>query len=203
MWKLNVKVLDADDKLLKQHIHSLTKIIMVFSEERRLKYGLKRWTNNLSQSEWQPHVAGWRGWFTLIIHIFTHFKAAQAESFMRPFCALPLNKYVNYWAQQLPQNMPSSSQICAAFPGKEPRTPAEDSSQTHGYVCAALCRARRNRRLRASSEPERWVQSVVKPLLCCHEWLQTWTTMKGASYRWTTSGGAIPRLFFFVQRLRQ
>lgn len=40
--EVNVKVLDADDKLLKQHIHSLTKIIMVFSEERRLKYGLKR-----------------------------------------------------------------------------------------------------------------------------------------------------------------
>lgn len=46
------------------------------------------------------------GRFHLIIHIFTHFKTAQAESFMKPFCVLPLNKYVNYWAQQLPQNMP-------------------------------------------------------------------------------------------------
>lgn len=107
----------------------------------------------------------WRGgggrWFTLIIHIFTHFKMAQAEVLWGTFCALPLNKYVNYWAQQLPQNMPPlwvSSQICAAFPGKEPHTPAEDSSQTHGYVCAAPWR---NRRLRVSSEPERWVQVSV------------------------------------------
>lgn len=113
-----------------------------------------------SQSGWQQQCGEGR-WFTLIIHIFTHFKMAPAESFMRPFCALPLNKYVNYWVQQLPRNMPPlwvSSQMCAAFPGKEPRTAAEDSSQTHGYICAA---PRRNRRLRVSSEPEMWVQVSV------------------------------------------
>lgn len=60
--------------------------------------------------------------FYLIIHIFMHSKKAQAESFLKPFCVLPRNKYVNYWVQHLPQNMPllwMSSWICLAFPKKK------------------------------------------------------------------------------------
>lgn len=91
-----------------------------------------------------------------------HSKTAQAESFMKPFCVLPLNKYVNYWAQQLPQNMPllwMSSWICAAFPKKRPHHLQKNSTQTHGSICGA--------RSQTTASSAIWTQEISATASLC------------------------------------
>lgn len=168
----------------------------------------------ISTSQYVSRSAGTYGEskFDLIIHIFRHSKEAQAESLMKPFCVLPLNKYVNYWAQHLPQNMPllwMSSWICAAFPPqkKQASPPTFGGGGLESNTWLRLWCALTKPWLRVLSEPRRFPQlsvSVVKLFLCTRsQWRAVlkpgrwWRTHPHACRQMClkTSGGAFFRLF--------
>lgn len=141
--------------------------------------------NNLNQSIWQTQIR--HTWEIEVLlnnsHIYALQDGTSRKFYEAFFRALPLNKYVNYWAQQLPQNMPllwMSSWIWAALPQKEASPPTLWREELKSNTSAVHSH---KPRLQVLFEPKRILQlsvCVVKLFLCsyscCDDLKSRWRT---------------------------